>query len=949
MNRLWWCVRTLILLSTLCFSKLSWGTDPAYITFPSDVDWVTRSSAHFDVLYRRGEDAFAVRALKAGEKAWKLLAPIFPPGPDRTWMVLADFSDSTNGYALTFPYPHIVIFAAPPNANEPLESLDDWLATVILHEYTHILHMYPASGLWSVARAVLGSWIIPNGLMPTHFHEGMATFMETQMTDGGRGRSAYFKMLRRMAVNAGVWGTDDFQSLDRMEGTTGVWPEGTTQYFFGYTLTSELWARKGAQGIHDLTLGYSYSLPYFLNGPLEDVYGRDYPKLWEEIFKKTGDETRHEIEAIRQHPLNHLKRLTRSKFNKSDVAVSPELRRVAFRRWTPKYGAELQILDLKTGRQLDRFETRGFGPEGMCWGKVQGEDELVMLEGGAAFGYSLNAMKTIHLPSTNKSNVVGSPRHLLRLSCNRQLDKFLVYQESAGKGSVREFSGLWKDHELSLKQLREWNIPDGSWVTSLLVGDPHVIGLRKGLSTSFYRWGATPTPILQMETLGHAYGFREGRHSNELLAIANFDDRDEVWELNLAENTRRKRVALLGGTNSFDLSDGNLVVSAYDHGGYDIVETKALDLPSAHGQAQISPTRQIAEQPDPVISEREEYFPFGSLLPRMWVPTLLFVPNGAQFGAFIPGFDVSQRHTYTLIGGYDTRGLGFADLAYDYRFGGKFDIGSEVYFAPNYILATQTFLKQWGATIGPGATFDFLLPYVQLMGVFRRVESSDLGPANQSIGLQLNLSKNIAFKRRPLSISPIQGTMVSVSHTQYFQFMGSNDNYFSTIAEVAQYVEVPWWSEHVFYIDAKIGYTEGTSLYNSFFQGGGEVLLQEGRAFFLNRGFEPYTFLGTRLFNLSLEYRFPIALIEHGIGLLPMNLKNISGAIVADTTSLDLGTAMGYPVTLLRRFYTSVGFELKTDWTFFFYIPTQLRVGGYHGFGPFGENVYVTFGFDASI
>src|SRR5437660_1170096 len=69
-------------------------TTPTYVTFPSDVDWVTRTSAHFEAIYRRGNDRFAERSLFAAEKAYRLLSPIFPSIPRKTYIVLADFVDS---------------------------------------------------------------------------------------------------------------------------------------------------------------------------------------------------------------------------------------------------------------------------------------------------------------------------------------------------------------------------------------------------------------------------------------------------------------------------------------------------------------------------------------------------------------------------------------------------------------------------------------------------------------------------------------------------------------------------------------------------------------------------------------------------------------------------------------------------------------------------------------
>ena len=159
--------RCLLALMLTCVEALAL---PSYITFPADIDWVTRDSEHFQLIYRRGQDAFGERVLRIAEETHRLLAPIFPDAPDKTHIVLADFHDSTNGYALNFPYSHIVLFASPPDATGALSALDDWLRSLILHEYVHILHLYPARGLWRALRAVFGTVIVPNGLMPSHLH-----------------------------------------------------------------------------------------------------------------------------------------------------------------------------------------------------------------------------------------------------------------------------------------------------------------------------------------------------------------------------------------------------------------------------------------------------------------------------------------------------------------------------------------------------------------------------------------------------------------------------------------------------------------------------------------------------------------------------------------------------------------------------------------------------------
>jgi len=932
------CLAFLISLSPVA------GADPSYITFPSDIDWVTRETAHFTALYRRGEDNLSIRALGAAERAYRLLTPIFPPGPEKTWLVLADFADSTNGYALDFPFPHIVIYAAPPDSTGQLAPLDNWLDSVILHEYVHILHIYPATGLWKAMRTIFGSWVIPNGLMPSHFHEGMAVLLETEKSNGGRGRGTEFAMYRRMAVEAKVWGTTDFFSRDQMDGSVSRWPHGTSAYFFGYTLTHELWERKGPKGIYDLTASYSNNWPYFLNGPLEEVYGTDYPTLWADIFRKTTAETEKEIARIKDEPLSKQKWLTTDKFFKWDLALSPDAKQIAFRRYNPTDGGAIEIYDRASTKRRVVTEIQGIA-EGLCWTKTGETDRLIFAEPSLVFGYSINYLQWLDVKSGQRHSFHAKGAdlgHVHQLGCDPQAQRLLVYEEVAGKGKVRELDTNWAKDPPELEVRREWVIPEGTWVTSLLVDDrTEWIALRDGLRTSLYRWTKSGLPEKTGSAEGHLFNLKKGSNPNEILAVANFEGRNEIYRISSGLTDASKKVALLGGANGFDSAGGTILYSSYSHGGYDIAETSRETFKTIH----TTDKRPVVEaDAAPEVSPEKEYSAWGTLKPTTWIPSILFVPNGVQFGIWVPGFDISQKHSYNFTAGYDTRGLPFADVNYEYRFGKSASLAADAYYLPSYLISNQTFFKRWGTSFGIGDQFFKSLPFLQLSLLYRRVETYLSAPAKVSVGLQLTASQKWNMKRRPLSISNISGTSASISHAQFLTALGSSDGYFSDFATLDQYVEAPWWREHVFYAAARLGYTWGTVPYNNYYDAGGELLFSQQRGTFLNRGFLPQTFLARRIFNLNLEYRFPIAVIERGINYLPFKLRALHFAIVTDLTSVDSLNFNKNENQMFKLFYASSGGELRSEWTFGSYLPSQLRVGVYHGFGPYGEQVYVVFG-----
>jgi hypothetical protein len=481
---------------------------------------------------------------------------------------------------------------------------------------------------------------------------------------------------------------------------------------------------------------------------------------------------------------------------------------------------------------------------------------------------------------------------------------------------------------------REWKIPEGTWISALHAGEIPVLALRKKISTEFYTWEKNPEKIL--ETPGYFFYFGKPLPTGELSAISDRSGREEVWALHIQKKSARKIIAVLGGVNSFATANDRWWVSSYEHGGYDIAQAEPVSFSPETIEAFHETEETIAPPP---ISEQKEYSAWSSLRPRAWIPSLLIVPNGMQISAWIPGFDVSQKHLYNIFGGYDTRGSPYLFIDYSYRFWKATQFNIETNYSPSYLIRTRTFLLQWGASIGVSTSLGPNLPTFSANVVYRKLESSPYASANQSIGLGGSVSQTFYSRTNARAIAPHFATVVSLSHYQYLQALGSKDNYYATSLGLDQYLPNPLLNRHVLKLSFKGGITEGTSLFNSFFQGGGELAFSAGRGFFLNRGFLPGSFSAQKLACINLDYLFPIVEIERGWSQWPFFLKRIDGALIADATSGGK----------FRTVYYSAGAELKSYWKTFFYFPTTIRLGGYHGFGPAGEAFYGTMAIEASL
>lgn len=103
------------------------------------------------------------------------------------------------------------------------------------------------------------------------------------------------------------------------------------------------------------------------------------------------------------------------------------------------------------------------------------------------------------------------------------------------------------------------------------------------------------------------------------------------------------------------------------------------------------------------------------------------------------------------------------------------------------------------------------------------------------------------------------------------------------------------------------------------------------------RGFPFSALRGRQALAGSLEYRFPIADIERGLGLWPLFLNRIEGSLF-----LDLGTA-GDKIDW-KKLKLGFGGELRPHFILAYGLPLELRLGIAQGLGEKGPKTYLGFG-----
>ncbi len=366
------------------------------------------------------------------------------------------------------------------------------------------------------------------------------------------------------------------------------------------------------------------------------------------------------------------------------------------------------------------------------------------------------------------------------------------------------------------------------------------------------------------------------------------------------------------------------------------------------------------------------YNPLPTLLPpRFWLPGGYLTSTGDSWGllgtAATYGYDVLQHYAYSAYLTYRTD-AGFLGG------GGSFTVNK---WRPVFSLSGSTSVSPYGDIYrsapppeGGGAMLPGIESTLQRYWDRRVRGSATMGypltdrssvavyytgtlrspldplPADayipalptrgffSSVGASWRYGKGTSYA---LSISPEKARSLAVSAEITSRWLGSHTyddtnavvpfDQVQATAEWREYLTNPWVPNHVLAWKLAGGASLGDHFrYGSFRLGGTysengiTVVPSEWRSL---RGFFPATDSGEWYWLASTEYRFPIWNIDRGVGTIPLFVRNLSGALVADAgNAFDDPSGAGLEQTLL-----GVGAELRLYTILSYGLGLSTRVG----------------------
>ncbi|WP_456481044.1 TolB family protein [Oceanithermus sp.] len=222
--------RAAVVLAVLAWAAQAWA-------------WGQVESERVRVLYPRQElAAYAEEVLLEAEAALDVLEPLFGPREGRVVLRVNDSVDWFNAYATPVPRRTVELLAPVPAG--PLIDLRSPSVTYLLlvHELTHtrqLTYREQPGGKQPLRLGLVTELSAP--MPPAWFVEGVATYMESRYTPGGRLDWAYTQGL----INA-LLEEDTFPDLAEMGlYTYRDWPSGQTRYLLGVRFVQYLIERHG--------------------------------------------------------------------------------------------------------------------------------------------------------------------------------------------------------------------------------------------------------------------------------------------------------------------------------------------------------------------------------------------------------------------------------------------------------------------------------------------------------------------------------------------------------------------------------------------------------------------------------------------------------------------------------------------------------------------------------
>lgn len=973
-----------VLVAALLAARSSRAGDPRLV-------WRTLETPHFYIHYYVEEERLARRLAVVAEAAHDKLVPFFDHEvKHKTHVVLSDQTDDANGSATVIPFPTIRLNATAPDDRSELNDYDDWLSGLILHEYTHIVHLDTTHGVARVINAILGLGELgqvyaPNQAQPHFIIEGLAVFEETERSSGGRLRSSIYDMWLRTATLAGK-----FQRLDQFSNSPIQFPQGNSIYLYGSAFLRYIASRYGNDVFRRLSHYYGGTwLPGGINRALRDVTGgRGKGETFSSLylpFRRSMEERYRaqlaEVEAAGRRegmpitgPRLYAARPTFTRDGKAVIWADSDGRsRTQFRILSVEDPGDDRLPRPKTFLKRSGVGASALSPDGRALYFTAKEVYRTESYYSDLFAFDLQTREVRQLTHGLRAEApdLSPDGKTLAFATNslssRSLVTAAVLRDDDGRvigvGEPRTLVG--NSDDLSQVYTPAWS-PDGKALAFSWWRD----GGHRDLW--LYRFGDDGGRLEQV-TDDRALDL-EPRWSPDGRYLYFVSDRTGIYNLYAWETATGRTFQVtnvVGGVFEPAISpDGKTAV--YVEGVADGWRLSRLALdPSRFVAAPTSAPS--AARPVPDVP------PGRSTLPSRpyqawrtaWPHTLglssYHDPFGQVLALTLSGGDVVGHHAWSLSAGFNLARADAISVAASYsytrlfptftlsasrnltRHGGFYIDGVNTAYDEDDYSASAGVSLPLLRRIDRSATLSFNYNFAWLRNLDRDqvpLDPSLISPVFPETGRVASLGISFSYSnayRYLYSVSTEEGRALGLTVGFSFRGIGSQYNVATASWRYSEYVPFPF-KNHVLVLSYRGGVSGGDIHRRANWALGGYAPQPDPlRSFFdftrpggaTLRGYPYSSIYGNQYHVLNAEYRFPIWRVERGYETLPIYFQLLHGAVFADA-----GNAFSdaFDIANLKRFKVGVGAELRLDAYLFYNVSATFQLGYARGLMSGGRN-----------
>lgn len=941
----------------------------------------TLRNNHFKLTFDENLEPLARKALEYFEQAHEAMRTMFRWEPRRpVEVLLLDNTDSANGLTLAALRVGIVIYAAPPTNGESLYYYEDWWKLVIFHEYTHFLNLDPTKDFWEVLRWFSGDIVRPNSFWSRWMAEGVAVYIETLYGNGGRGRSPYWDMVLRSAVEAGVFNTSRFITLDRINGPYPYFPVGQTPYLFGYELYDQMIRDAKARNLSvtadgqsklespeatfgEMSIRSAGRIPFFVNTNLENITGRNWYDYWDDFIKSTQTHAQNQLQKIQSQPVTEVEKLTSGAIQTLGSALSPDGKWLAYTQETPHRVQGLYLKNILTGR-TSRIDHKvdgmnmSFTPDSktLIYSEVQRYRSYNSF--GALMAYDVVRDSTYTL----KSGIRADEPHVNRFG---NFITFTVIERGVASLAI---APLYKeDGKFKLGEIQKLYEPENYG----RVSNPKFTPDGNQIVFSYHPNGKAQEDLLsidlktkQVKTLVSNKAFNRFPtfdSQGNLYFISDLTGVDNLYWLEGGKNpvqVTNVKTAVWFPQASPSKYRNQFYVSVGSYTGWDLGKiTLPFPKPPAFDSTRLKIEPPMAPPPVPApsapVSASEaalsDYSPWSTLGPRQWLllPTYISNDDYNEFSMYggILGFDQAQRHYYNLLGGYRTFvQTGDGQVGYVNRsFGPTWGISAN-WISGNVITNSVGQVAWYKRSLEVATSLSYPIHYTHSVltpMVSFEVERSYIVAKNSSIQSRVitptlpQVSTLLLFsnvKASNLAVTSEEGRTLTLGSRVYLNGFGDEQ----TDTWKGLFSDTEHWRLFNHFVFVPTVAASVTSRRSLFSEPNVRVRSHSSRIFgetdhtldeLIVRGYGDKT-VHTKLAGVaSAELRFPIFRIFRGWGTHPLYFKNLWGFVFGDAAYFPLKES-----NIPYKTLTSAGGGLRLTTSFFHALPVSFGLQYHQGF-----------------